>query len=178
MELDLSKYREKHPNRMKRIVWAAVNAFVFPLLGNCARLRVLRWFGAIVDDSCLIYRSVKIFAPWNLSIGKFVCLSPHVELYNKDKVTIGDWVVISRDAFLCTASHDVSSCSMALVTKPIVIESQAWIAAKAIVLPGVTIGEGAVVGCAAVVAKDVPPWSVAVGNPARVVGKRELKSGV
>jgi acetyltransferase-like isoleucine patch superfamily enzyme len=65
---------------------------------------------------------------------------------------------------------------MKLVTKPIRIEDNAWVAAKVTILPGVTIGEGAVVGACTVVAKDVPPWSVVVGNPARVVGKRELKN--
>ena len=90
-------------------------------------------------------------------------------------VTIGSNVVISQDAYICTASHDVSSPSMALVTKPVKICDQSWIAAKATVLPGVTIGEGAVVGACAVVAKDVKPWSIAVGNPARVVGSRTLK---
>ena len=99
-----------------------------------------------------------------------------MNLYCKDEIHIGKQVIVSQDAYLCTASHDVSSPVMKLVTKPIRIENNAWVAAKVTILPGVTIGDGAVVGACAVVARDVPPWSVAVGNPARVVGKRELKN--
>ena len=108
-------------------------------------------------------------------MGDMVCIGPNVELYNKDKIQIGSGVVISQDAYLCTASHDISSSVMALAKAPIVIEDNVWVAAKASVLPGVNIGEGSVVGACAVVAKNTPSWSVIVGNPARVVKKRILK---
>ena len=125
---------------------------------------------------CAIYPTVRVYAPWKVFLEDYVCLGPHVNLYCKDVIHIGKQVIVSQDAYLCTASHDVSSPVMKLVTKPIRIEDNVWVAAKAAILPGVTIREGAVVGACAVVAKDVPPWSVAVGNPARVVGKRELKN--
>jgi putative colanic acid biosynthesis acetyltransferase WcaF len=108
-------------------------------------------------------------------LGDFVCIGPNVEIYNKASVTIGNNVVISQDSYLCTASHDISSPTMMLITKPIVIGDNVWIGAKANILPGVTIGEGAVVGACAVVAKDVPAWSVVIGNPAKVIKKRNLK---
>ena len=75
---------------------------------------------------------------------------------------------------MLTASHDVSSPHFDLVRKPVVICDNVWIAMGAIVLPGVTIGEGAVVAAGAVVAKDVLPWTVVGGNPARFIKKREL----
>ena len=106
-------------------------------------------------------------------MGDAVCFGPRVEIYDKDAVTIGNGVIVSQDAWLCTASHDITDPRMALTLKPISIGNDVWIAARASVLPGVTIGDGGVVGACAAVAKDVPPWSVAVGNPARVVGKRE-----
>jgi len=89
-------------------------------------------------------------------------------------VTVGSQVVVSQDAYLCTASHDITSKTMELVTNPIKIGSNVWIAAKATVLPGVVIGDGVVIGACAVVAKDVRPWAIAVGNPASVVGERKL----
>lgn len=177
-QMKLWSYRESNPCRARRIVWAIVNAFLFPLVSNRYRKLLLKAFGAKIQLHVRIYRSVKIYAPWNLEIlGEHgpVCIGPRVEIYNKDKVVFGNDIVVSQDSYICTATHDVMSPSMKLVTKPIIISDQVWIAAKATLLPGVTIGEGAVVGACAVVAKDVPPWSVVAGNPARVVGKRELR---
>ena len=173
--LNLSGYHEKKPHFKKRLVWHFVNRFVFPCVGIGWRMKLVRLFGAQTGNDSCYYRSVRIFAPWNLEIVNHVMLGPSVDIYNKAKVTIGKSVIISREVFLCTASHDISSPTMELVTKPIVIGDNVWIGAKATILPGVTIGEGAVVGACAVVVKDVPPWSVVVGNPAKVVGERRLE---
>ena len=90
-------------------------------------------------------------------------------------ITIGDKVTISQKSFICTASHDISQINKPLMTKPITINSYSWIAADAFVGPGVTIGEGAVVGARAAVFKDVEPWSVVGGNPAVFLKKRVIK---
>ena len=123
----------------------------------------------------LIYPNARIFAPWNLKIGNLSCIGPNVEIYNKAEVCIGNNVVISQGAYLCTASHDISSPVMKLVTKKIQVEDYAWISARATILPGVTIGEGAVVAAGAVVVKDVEPWTVVGGNPAKFIKKRVLR---
>ncbi|MDR2683898.1 MAG: putative colanic acid biosynthesis acetyltransferase, partial [Prevotellaceae bacterium] len=81
----------------------------------------------------------------------------------------------SQRAFLCTASHDITKPDMPLITAPIIIEDQAWIAADAFIGMGVTIGQGAVVGARAAVFKDVEPWTVVGGNPAKFIKKREIK---
>ena len=88
---------------------------------------------------------------------------------------IGKNVCIGEDVRLITGSHDVTSPHFNLVTRPITINDNVWIATGAIVLPGVTIGEGAVVGAGSVVTKDVEPWTVVGGNPAKFIKKRELK---
>ena len=176
--MKLWSYKEENPHRLKRVAWAIVNAFVFPLVSNRYRKFLLKLFGAKIRLHVRIYRSVKIYAPWNLEIiGEHgpVCIGPRVEIYNKDKVVFGNDIVVSQDSYICAATHDVTSPSMNLVTKPIVINDQVWIAAKATILPGVTVGEGVIVGACSVVSKDVPPWSIVVGNPAEVVKKRELK---
>jgi putative colanic acid biosynthesis acetyltransferase WcaF len=108
-------------------------------------------------------------------MGDHSCLSEGVECYSVDRITVGDQAVVSQGAFLCCASHDISSPIMELTYAPIVIESQVWVAARAFVGPGVTVGEGAVVGACAVVTKDVEPWTVVAGNPARVIGKRVIR---
>jgi putative colanic acid biosynthesis acetyltransferase WcaF len=101
-----------------------------------------------------------------------------VDCYNADKITIGANVVISQKTSLYTASHDITSVQNKWISAPIVIEYQVWIAAEAFVMMGVTIGEGAVVGARAAVFKDVEPWTVVGGNPAKFIKKRELSEAV
>lgn len=171
----IENYAEVQPHRLKRIIWYVINITIFPCLGCRGRCFLLRCFGAQIER-LLIYRSARVYAPWNLKVGDWTCIGPRVEIYNKDRVEIGSGVVISQDVYLCTASHDVTSSSMLLVTHPIVIRDQAWVAAKATVLPGVIVGEGGVIGACSVVTKDVSNWSVVAGNPARVVKKRVIHS--
>lgn len=174
-KLDLLSYEEKKPHYRKMVFWRFLNAFIFPFLSIDKRMKIVRLFGAKTGPDSCYYRSVRIYAPWNLKIVNHVMIGSGVNIYNKGEVSIGENVIISEGAFLCTASHDVTSPTMRLIVRPINIGNNVWIGAKATILPGVTIGEGAVVGACAVVAKDVPPWSVVVGNPAREVGHRELK---
>ena len=169
------KYQEVKPHYLKMVLWRVVNATLFPLLPRFGRDALLRLFGAQVGKKGVVYRSARVYAPWNLTIGDGVVIGPRVEVYNKAPVSIGDMAVVSQDVFLCTASHDVNSCSIALTTAPIILGAQTWIAARSIVLLGVKLGEGAVVAAGAVVTKDVDPWTVVGGNPAKFIKKRELR---
>ena len=172
--VDLSHYHENKPHLFRRRCWQVVNRLLFPLLPSFARCLLLRLFGARIGKS-LIYRSVNVFAPWNLEVGDYSCIGPRVNLYNKAWVRIGDNAVLSQDVFVCTASHDTSSVNMALVTKSITIGNGCWIAARAVLLPGVTLGDYAVAGLGAVVAKPVQEYGIVVGNPAKVVKIRKIK---
>ena len=91
------------------------------------------------------------------------------EVYNPARVTIGRDAIISQGALLCTATHDYRDANFPLVHGQITIGAGAWIAARAIVLPGVTIGERTVIGAGAVVTKNVPSDVVCGGNPAQVL---------
>jgi len=108
-------------------------------------------------------------------MGAYACLSENVDCYAVGRVVIGDQATVSQGVRLCTASHDIASRTMELVTRPIVVEPSAWVAGWSIVLPGVTVGEGAVVAAGSVVTKNVEPWTVVGGNPAKFIKKRELK---
>ena len=173
----LKNYSEPKPHFKKRVVWYIVNATLFRLFPcssmRCWRNMLLRLFGARIEKGALIYSSCKIFAPWNLVVGR-ACVGPHTVLYNKDIIKIGDDSVVSQYSFLCTAGHDVSSLMLPLKTSPIVIEDHAWIAADCFVGMGVKIGEGAVVGARSAVFKDVEPWTIVGGNPAKCIKKREI----
>jgi acetyltransferase-like isoleucine patch superfamily enzyme len=91
-------------------------------------------------------------------------------------LTIGDNVTISHQALLQTLTHDPRD-NFAVLARPVAIHDHAWIGARAIVCPGVTVGEGAVVGAGAVVTRDVPPWTIVAGNPARRIGERPRQVG-
>lgn len=108
-------------------------------------------------------------------MGNHSCLSHHVDCYCVAPVGIGSHATVSQYSYLCAASHDFEQASMPLVTAPIVIGEGAWVAADVFVGPGVTIGEGAVVGARSTVLKDVEPWTIVAGNPATFKRKRELR---
>ena len=101
------------------------------------------------------------------------------KIYCVDKITIGSNCVVSANAFLCTASHDINSLTFKLVTKQLLIDDGVWIASNAIVLPGgAKIGEGAVVAAGSVVTRDMAPWVIVAGNPAKEIGKRNIVNEV
>jgi len=172
--VDLSNYHEVKPNRFRRILWMLLNRSLFRICPSMIRIALLRTFGAKIGNS-LVYRSVDIYDPANLSIGDYSCIGPYVDLYCKDRIDIGNNVVVSQWAYVCTASHDISSPVMALKTSPVKISDGVWIAAHAKVIPGVTIGPNAVVGMAAVVVKSVGENDVVGGNPATVIKKRSVQ---
>lgn len=107
-------------------------------------------------------------------MGKYSCIGGQVKLYNKDMIVIDDNVVVSQGAYLCTASHDITSPAHDLITSPIHLCDRSWVAADAFIGMGVTIGKGAVVGARAAVFKDVETWSVVGGNPAKFIKKRVI----
>ena len=165
--------------RTRRMWWGLVRGLFFRPMPYFMlkrwRVWLLQRFGMTCGNRITVYPSVEIWAPWNVTTGRSVAIDDGVNLYSVDKINIGTKVAISREAFICTASHDITKPNRPLVTAPITICDGVWIGARAIVLPGVTIGEGAVVAAGAVVTKDVEPWTIVGGNPAKVLKKRELK---
>ena len=153
------------------VFWFVIGR-VSPRIAHGWRRVLLRAFGAIVAPGAHPYPSIRVWAPWNLTMGPHSCLGDRVDVYSVDRITLGEWAVVSQDAVLCTATHDYNDPTFPLVTRPIVIGRYAWVAAGAFIGPGVTVGEGAVVGARAVVMKDVPPWTIVAGNPARKIGER------
>jgi putative colanic acid biosynthesis acetyltransferase WcaF len=131
--------------------------------------------GANIYNDASIARNCRIDYPWNISIGELSSIGSGAWVYALDKIAIGKNVCVGEAVRLITGSHDIVSPHFDLVTRPITICDNVWIATGAVVLPGVTIGEGAVVAAGAVVTKDVEPWTVVGGNPAKFIKKRELK---
>ena len=180
-KIDLSQYHNalSRKNQVVRMLWTIVwGVFARPLprsVGSGWKRFLLRLFGAKIDATAIVYSSAKVYYPANLTMGAYACLASDVDCYNVAPVTIGANSTVSQGAYLCTASHDITDPLNPLVTKPIVIEDQAWVAAGAFVGMGVTIGQGAVVGARTAVFKDVEPWTVVGGNPAKFIKRREIK---
>lgn len=182
VKVDLSQYRNalSRKHQMIRMLWGWVWAvFARPLprsVGSGWKRFLLRLFGARIPATAIVYSSAKVYYPANLEMGEYSCLASNVDCYNVDKITIGANSTVSQGAYLCTASHAITDPQNRLITAPIVIEDQAWIGAKAFVGMGVTIGQGAVVGATASVYKDVEPWTVVGGNPAKFLKMRKINS--
>jgi putative colanic acid biosynthesis acetyltransferase WcaF len=136
---------------------------------------LLRRFGATVGQEVHIYNSATIYLPWNLEIGDWSAIGEQAYIYNLGKIKIGHKTTISQRAHLCAGTHDYQDLCLPLLKPPIQIGDQVWVAADAFVGPGVTIGDGAIVGARAVVVKNVESWDIVVGNPAYVIKKRVLK---
>lgn len=165
-------------NKLSRAAWGVVRVLLFrptPAPLHAWRRFLLRSFGARIGDRVAVYPSAIIWAPWNLTIEEGATIGGDAIVYNVDRITIGKYGIISQGAHLCTASHAHDSANFELVTAPIHIEEDAWVAAEAFVGPGVTISKAAVVGARAVVVRNVDERAIVVGNPARVIGRRAIE---
>lgn len=125
-----------------------------------ARVSVLRVFGANIAEGVLIRHRVRIHWPWKLIIGRDSWIGEGTWILNLEPVTIGSDVCVSQDVLLCTGSHDRHSPTFEFDNGPIEIGDGAWVAARATVLRGVTVGPRATIGATALVTKDIGPGSV------------------
>lgn len=162
-------------NKLFRVVWGAawlcLARFTPPPLHGW-RVAVLRAFGARVGRGVRVYGSCRFWDPRRVEIGDGSVLGRGVHCYNQGQVTIGRDVVISWGATLCASTHDVEDPAFPLLLRPIVVADHAWIAANAFVGPGVTVGEGAVLGACAVAMRRLEPWTYYSGNPAMALKPR------
>lgn len=165
--------------RLKRLVWMAV----WRLLASWTPPPLRRWrnfllalFGADIHPSATVHAKAIVWWPGHLVMERYASMGPGVICYNVDKITICEFASVSQRAHLCTGSHDIQDSGFRLVSRPITIKGNAWVAAEAFVGPGVVIGEGAVLGARGVAAKSLEPWTVYVGNPAKAVGHRRSEA--
>ena len=167
-------------NQVLRFLWRLVWLVAYrpsPKAFHGWRRFLLRLFGAKISRRAYPYPSVKVWVPWNLEMGDMSCLGPDVNCYCVDKVVLCAGATVSQYSFLCTASHDYRLPNRPMTTAPITIGQRAWVAADAFIGPGVRIGEGAIVGARASVFRDVAPWTVVGGNPARVIRTYQPEPG-
>ncbi|BAV04293.1 colanic acid biosynthesis acetyltransferase WcaF [Filimonas lacunae] len=121
-----------------------------------------------------VYPKVTIWAPWNLELDDECGIANGVELYSQGKIFLGKRAIISQGSNICTGSHDYTKKGHPLYTQPIHIGNMAWIAAEVFIHPGITIGDGAVIGARSVVTKDMPAWMVCAGHPCKPLKERVI----
>ncbi len=139
------------------------------------RLFVLRLLGAQIDPSAVLYGGFEIRSPRKMKIGANSCIGHKATLDARGGLTIGENVNFSSEVMIWTAQHDYRSPAFETDFKSVVVGDYAWLGPRCILLPGVTIGEGAVVAAGAVVPKNVEPYTVVGGVPARKIADRPSK---
>ena len=120
----------------------------------------------------LVHSRARIAIPSNLTLRDRACLGDRANAYSLGEIEIGEHATIAQEGYLSTGSHDFSQSSIPLTAAKITIGPDAFIGARAFVLPGVTIGERSVIGACSVVTENVPPAVFAAGNPCRVLRPR------
>lgn len=151
-----------------------MRGYLARFLTNQGRLSGWRRMGCHIKDYVYLAPSLHLLFEFDkLSVGEGCNIADQVEITLWEKVTIGKNVFVSSGTRLLTASHDVNSLDFAGKRRPISLNNYVWVAQNAVIMPGVTLGEGAVVGAFAVVTKDVAPYTIVGGNPAKELGQRE-----
>jgi acetyltransferase-like isoleucine patch superfamily enzyme len=133
---------------------------------------ILRACGARIGRKVRLYHGFEVRRPRNLQISDGCIIGTRAILDARAGLFIGKNVNFSSDVAIWTAQHDPQSPSFSAKVLPVRIEDNAWISYRAVVLPGVTVAEGAVVAAGAIVTKDVAMYSIVAGVPARVIGPR------
>jgi putative colanic acid biosynthesis acetyltransferase WcaF len=166
-------------HKAQRALWQIVRFLFFAALPGPLfkrwRIFVLRCFGARIGHGCRVEASCAVWWPGNLVMGDYACLAQGVDCYNVAPITLGDHATVSQRAFLCSASHATDTLVRPLTHAPITIGTHAWVCAEAFVGPGVTVGDGAVLGARGVAMRDLDAWTIYAGNPAKAIRPREIR---
>jgi len=135
----------------------------------------LRLAGMDIPKNVRLYEGIHVRNPKGIRIAEGCSIGTRVLLDGRKGLTIGKSVVLGYESVIWTLNHDYNDIHFNTKGAPVRIDDYAWICSRSIIMPGVTVGEGAVVASGAVVTKDVPPYSIVAGIPAKVIGQRERK---
>jgi putative colanic acid biosynthesis acetyltransferase WcaF len=138
-----------------------------PKPANAWRLLWLRAFGARIYGRPFVHQRARIQIPWNLTLHHRACLGDRANAYSLGEIEVHEHATVAQEVYLCTGTHAFDRPALDLITKKITIGAHAFLGARAFVMPGVTVGERAIVGACSVVTRDVGAGVVVAGNPAR-----------
>ena len=155
--------------------WWYINTILCNIPSKRYRSWKLKRKGMKLAGDVAFYAGFHIREPKNITIGTGSTIGPKVLLDGRCGLKIGKSVVVAYEAIIWTLNHDYNDVHFCGKGAPVTIEDYAWICSRSIILPGVTIGEGAVVASGALVTHDVAPYTIVGGVPAKVIGMREKK---
>lgn len=163
--------------RVKMLVWeyawAALCSWT-PKPANTWRVFILKVFGAKVSGKPFVHQRARIQIPWNLTLHDHACLGDRAVAYSLGPIEVMEFATVAQEAYICTGTHAFDRPALNLITSPVTIGRYAFVGARAFVMPGVTVGEYAIVGANSTVTRDVEPWAVVGGNPAKFIKKRGM----
>ena len=139
---------------------------------NRWRLLWLRLFGAKIHGLPFVHQRARIQIPWNLTMHDRASLGDRTNVYSLGEIEIGARAIVAQEVYLCGGTHDLSDPNLPLQVAKITIGEDAFVAARAFIMPGIAVGARAVVGACSVVTKDVPPSVIVAGNPAAQIKMR------
>lgn len=137
---------------------------------------IYRLGGMKIGKGSAIHSGAKFYNAHNIKVGKDTVIGEGIVLDGRDKLIIGDHVDIASEVMIYNAEHDINDAGFKAVSAPVEIDDYVFIGPRAIILPGVKIGRGAVVGAGAVVTKDVSEFKIVGGVPAKEIGERSNKN--
>jgi len=153
--------------------------FILHCLGNFPLHLIRRYFyrmaGMKIGKGTTIHTGLTLYDPSGITIGNDSIIGENSILDGRSRLKIGNHVAISSEVMIYNSEHDINSPAFSAINAPVEIEDYVFIGPRAIILPGVTIGQGAIIAAGAVVTKLVPPFTIVAGVPARVIGERQIK---
>ncbi len=152
-----------------------INYFLPLIPSRHIRYTCYKILGVKMGKNCSIYGSIEIRRPQHLEIGDYCCIGKHVLLDARTGIKIGNCSNISSHVLIWSLHHDYNSDTFSTKGEKVEIGHHCWICSRAIILPGVRIGNYAVVAAGAVVTKDIPDYAIVGGVPAKIIGERERK---
>ena len=158
--------------RIKMLLWEYVWLILCswtPKPLNAWRIGWLRLFGARIHGRPFVHQRARIAIPWNLILHDHSCLGDRANAYSLGEIEIHEGATVAQEAYLCTGTHDFNQPAMPLCTAKITIGAHAFIGARAFIMPGITIGDKAIVGACSVVTHDVASATSVAGNPAKIL---------
>ncbi|MBF2004237.1 MAG: colanic acid biosynthesis acetyltransferase WcaF [Chlorogloeopsis fritschii C42_A2020_084] len=161
----------------KQLLWYFLGSSLLQshiIIFSTFKVWLLRTFGAQIGKNVRIKPGVRVKFPWRLTVGDHVWIGEDAWIDNLAPVIIESHVCLSQGVYLCTGNHDWSHPDFKLITAPIHIQQSSWIASKAVIGPGVTVGHGAVLTLGGVTGRSLEPMTIYAGNPAQPIKQRKL----
>jgi maltose O-acetyltransferase len=178
-QLSLKEIIEKVFQRLFNIL-LELEIFLLHLVGSIPSHHFRRWCyrlaGVKIGKGSTIHMGAVFYDPRGIIIGEDTIIGEKAVLDGREKIMIGNHVDIASEVMIYNSQHDIEDENFQAVNAPVRIDDYVFIGPRTIILPGVKIGKGAVIAAGAVVTKDVPPFAICGGVPAKIIGERRLKT--